>query len=180
MKRSLVLLLTGMCACSMSFAASNGISNAIPTAFKTITDALANCPDAKKISFKAGLPAPGPLGKISLLTADFSAKKDNRLFSNSEVDGICPIGTKNPRAYQNSQDILQAQKTGSTPCLVMPIPATTDTNMIQDVELTQNSNGDYGSMDHQNVRCNYKYKSKVLDPDTSHPLDGFIILSAHK
>lgn len=178
MKARVTVLIACLCASTYSAAAAD-LSKSLPTVLKTIAEAMANCPDPHQIAFKAGLPAPGPLGKVSYLTADFTGSKGNTVFANSEKDGFCPIGTKNPRAYENTDDLIQAKKDNATPCLVMPIPAITAASMVQDIELSMSNNNGYGTKQNGKVHCNYKYKSNVLDPDTSHPLEGFVILSSH-
>jgi hypothetical protein len=178
MKYVIAALFAGLTFSAASFAANNDLANSLSTAFKTMKQAEDNCPPPNHISFKPGLPAPGPLGKLSLLTATFTAKKGNLTFINNIADGICPVGTTNPRPFKSQEEHLLAEKQGATPCLVMPIPADSNSSkVLKDAEFAQNADGNYGSSENAHVHCNYKYKG-IIDPDTSKPLDGFLILSS--
>jgi len=142
--------------------------------FKTLASAQKNCPAADNIQFKAGLPARGPLASLSYLTGTFSAIKNEKSFMNSVSDYSCPEGTANAHAITSGKDAELAKKSGANICLVIPIPITSAKSHVEQVDFYL-KNGSYGSINGNSIHCNYKYIGKI-DPDTSKPLEGLLIL----
>ena len=142
--------------------------------FKTLDSAQKNCPPVDGIQFKAGQSAPGPLAAISYLTGTFSAKKSGRSFMNNLSDYSCPEGTAKPHAITSAKDANRAKKSGANLCLVIPTPILSADNVVEHVEFFR-MNGSYGSINGNSIRCNYSY-SGIIDPETSKPLAGRLIL----
>lgn len=145
--------------------------------FETLASAQENCPAVDSIQFEAGEPAPGPLAAVSFLTGTFSAKKNDKSFTNSLSDFSCPAGTAKPHAITSAKDVEDARKSGDNVCLVIIAPIISSAKQVEHVEFFQGKNG-YGSVDGHSTICNYKYIGKV-DPETSKPLESLLVLRSH-
>jgi len=97
---------------------------------------------------------------------------------NNSILGTCPVGTPNPTAYASQEDRIQAKKSGTTLCNLIPAPRVSKDNaIIQNVGFTR-IKGNYGSRNESVIHCNYKYQGGKLDSGTGKSLEGQVVLTS--